>query len=268
MEEGLIRVPNELKDRRELMKSLILAFIGLRQPRVHLGDIGSELGVSLQAIHNYVKELIDEGLVKKKGRAEYVLTDKGAETALESINNIRRFSTKVAEALGKRMTWAAIAAEEIRKGEEVYLYMENGLLYASKSRKTGARAVAQADAEKGQDLPVTNIEGDIPGLERGEVVFICVPSAREGGTRKLDLDKLKEMLEKEDYDLIGAAGTAARAALNMLGIEPDLKFGVVDGAIMAALKGLKALVVITSPMLRRARNKAEQRGAEYRIEYV
>lgn len=94
MEEGPIRVPNELKDRRELMKSLILAFIGLRQPRVHLGDIGGELGVSLQAIHNYVKELIDEGLVEKKGRAEYVLTDKGAEKALESINNIRRFSAK------------------------------------------------------------------------------------------------------------------------------------------------------------------------------
>ncbi len=263
-----VSVPDELKDRRELMKTLILAYIGLKQPRVHLGDIGEELGVSLQAVHNYVKELIEEGYVEKKGRAEYVLTDKGAERALESVNNIRRFSTRVAEELGKQMTWAAIAAEDIEKGDTVYLYLEDGILYASKSKKTSAKAVAKADAKEGQDVPVTNIEGEIPGLERGEVVFVCIPSVREGGTRKIDKEKLRELLEEEDYDLIGAVGTVARAALNMMEVEPDLKFGVISGAIMAAMKGLRALVLVTSPMLRRAKEKAERRGVKYRIEYV
>ncbi|MHC1580619.1 DUF7839 domain-containing protein [Methanopyrus sp.] len=263
-----VSVPEELKDRRELMKTLILAYIGLKQPRVHLGEIGEELGVSLQAVHNYVKELVEEGYVEKRGRAEYALTNRGAERAMEAVNNIRRFSTRVAEELGRRMTWAAIAAEDIEEGDTVYLYMENGLLYASKSRKTTARAVAKADAKEGQDVPVTNIEGEIPGLERGEVVFVCVPSAREGGTRKADLEKLKRLVEEEDYDLIGAAGTTARAALNMLEVEPDLKFGVISGALIAAAKGMRVLVVLSSSMLHRAKRRADQRGVKYRIEYV
>ncbi|NPB02105.1 MAG: winged helix-turn-helix transcriptional regulator [Methanopyri archaeon] len=269
MVEELFRVPEELKDRRELMKTLILSMIGIRQPHVHLGEIGEELGVSLQAVHNYVKELIEEGLVEKRGRAEYRLTGKGAERAIEGINNIRRFTTRVAEALGKQLTWAAIAEDRINEGDEVYLYMKDGILYATKSRKTRARAVACADAEPGQDVPITNIEGDIPGLEYGEVILVCLPSVREGGTRRVDLDRLKEVLEEEEYDVIGAVGTVGKAALNMLGIEdPDLKFGVLEGAATAALKGLRALVLISSSMLNRAKRKMEERGVKYRVLYV
>lgn len=65
--------------------------------------------------------------------------------------------------------------------------MKDGLLFASEViTDKGAKGAAVADAKKGQDVSIRNIEGVIK-LEPAKVMIGKVLNVRDGGSRSTDL---------------------------------------------------------------------------------
>ena len=68
-----------------------------------------------------------------------------------------------------------------------------------------------------------------------------MPSIRRGGSRTVDLAKVKAFYEEFKPDRVGVMGAVGRAVLNKLGLKADIEFGISRAAAIAASRGLKRI---------------------------
>jgi putative transcriptional regulator len=223
--------------------------IAARQPYIQQKDIARRIGVTSQAISEYINEMEKDGWLSSDGRSRYRITKEGVNWVLKALRELQQYSASAERALTGITTWAAIAESDLRKGQEVGLIMKNGLLFATEYTGKGARGITTDKALKDQDIGISNIDG-IVELETRQVTILEVPDIQNGGSRDVNLKKFKQ--ETSGAKLIGAIGTEAIIALRRLNIEADYIYGVIQAAIEAARSGLPFAIVCTnseSPLL-------------------
>ena len=86
-----------LDDKRAATRFRILVEIADRQPAVSQGEIADVVGVTSQAVSEYIRELVEDGLVVKEGRSRYRVTNEGVDWLLRSATDVRRFADRVAD---------------------------------------------------------------------------------------------------------------------------------------------------------------------------
>ena len=158
--------------------------------------------------------------------------------------------------------WTAIAKEDVKEGQQVYLKMERGLLYASINEMTGASGTVISDAVAGDDVGVTSLRGLID-LENATITICKVPRIERGGSRKVDLERLKMLAGTKPY--IAAIGVEALIALRKIGISPNVMFGTNESVIEAAYHGLSSLVVSVDEQVSSLLNRLETENLEYEL---
>lgn len=185
------------KTKGELTQFQILAQIAERKPHLHQKDIADKLGITVQAVSENIKSLVDEGLVEtSEGHGDYRITKKGIDTVKEEVIDLREYADHVLEIMNKyKSVWPAIAREKLEKGDSVGLEMDGGVLYAT-THKTSAYAKVLSCAEKGEDVALTRLGGTI-GLKQGNVVIIKLPTMSQGGSRASDLDRIKSICKRK-----------------------------------------------------------------------
>ena len=232
-----------LENKRAATRFRILVEIADRQPAVSQGEIADSVGVTSQAVSEYIGELDEDGFVEKEGRSRYRITKEGVDWLLRAAGDVRRFADHVTEdVLGGLDEDAAIATGTIAEGETVTLSIENGLLHATPGETGPATGVATAAADPGEDVGVTAFEGIID-FEPGNVTVVQVPSIRSGGSRAVDVEGLAGRCERAD--LITCTGVEAIVALRGAEIEPDVSFAAGNVAAAAASRGVRVVVVTT-----------------------
>ena len=85
-----------LRSKRESTRFQILVEIAEHQPSIRQQEIAGKLGVTPQAISEYTREMVDEGLVTAHGRGRYEVTKSGIEWVLrhaEALESYARQST-------------------------------------------------------------------------------------------------------------------------------------------------------------------------------
>ena len=257
-----------LANKRTATRFRILVEIAERQPAVSQGEIAEAVGVTSQAVSEYIRELVDEGFVEKEGRSRYRVTNEGVDWLFQSATDVRRFVDHVTDdVLGNVQEDAYVATESIEQGEEVALTMADGLLHATPLGDAGttdedpaARGGATTAAEAGEAVGVTGFEGLID-LEPGHVSVIQVPSVRTGND--VDHDAIAE--RAADADIVTAAGVEAVATLRSAHVEPTTYFAPGDVAADAASRGLDAVVVATPDTLGRVTDPLRDAGVSYDV---
>lgn len=244
---------NLLRDKGELTKFQILFEISKRQPHVKQEEISNALGITVQAVSKHFKKLINEGLIEAGAeKANYRLTPRAIEKLQEGAKNLERYSNKIENGLKIEQIWPAIAAHRIKSGEEMGLIMQKGVLYAVATDHPDANAfgVVLNDAEPGEDLGFEYLRGKVK-IERGRVLIVKLPSIKDGGSRAVDIAKVKELHDEFEPDRIGVMGSVGRAVLNKLGLEADIEFGISSAVALAALRGLDVFVLVVGRMVNR-----------------
>jgi putative transcriptional regulator len=244
---------NLLRDKGEFTKFQILFEIVRRQPHVKQGDVGNALGITIQAVSKHFKKLIKEGLLEAgTEKANYRLTPKAIEKLHEGAKNLERYVSEIEDGIKIERIWPAIATQQTRAGEEVGLVMRDGVLYAVNPKNSDAEAfgIVTADAEPGEDLGFKYVKGKVK-LTQGRILIIKLPSIREGGSKAVDLDKVKRFYEKFKPDRIAVMGSVGRATLNKLKIKADIEFGISRAAPLAALRGLNVFALVVGRMVNR-----------------
>ncbi len=117
-----------LRDLRETTKLLILLEIVNNRPRA-LNSIAARLEITVQGASDYVRTMAQEDLVKKIG-GEYRATKKGVELLENRMFELKEFVDSSIKQLEIIDICGAIAGNNIRKDEEVGLFMEEGVLVA------------------------------------------------------------------------------------------------------------------------------------------
>ncbi|MDD3753828.1 MAG: winged helix-turn-helix transcriptional regulator [Methanobacterium sp.] len=256
------------KKKGELTKFQILAEIAKGQPHLRQKDIADELGITVQAVSENLKTLVDEGWVETgSGQSRYKITKRGIEKVKKGAVDLRKYSDQVLDTMNTyKSVWPAIALEDLSTGETVWLKMENGTLYAGKE-ESSAHAEVLHHTKKGEDVALINLNGIIE-LESGFVVIIKLPTINQGGSRACDLDQISEIIKKypEQFHRVGIMGTVSRAIVDKLGINADFEFATPQATIAASKRGLNILVFAVGKMSRSLTKKMDDEGISYVIE--
>lgn len=229
-----------LQDKSLSTKFRILVELAEGQPSIQQKDIASRLGVTPQAISQYIEKLIEDGWVVSDGRSKYRVTREGVNWILTILRELESYSALAERVVTNLTICTAVADCDLSQGQTVGLEMKSGLLLATRVVGKGAKGVAVSDAKKGEDVGISNVEG-IVELQTGKITILKVPGIQKGGSKRVDLAKLKE--EIGEAPLLGAAGIEALMALKRIDVTPQYFYGVKESTVEAARSGLSPVVV-------------------------
>lgn len=255
-------MPQVLRNKNMATRFQILVEIATNQPYIQQKDIAKRIGVSSQAVSEYISELEKDGWVSSDGRSRYRVTKEGVNWVLKALRELQQYSATAESALTNINTWAAIADKDFNQGEPVGLVMKNGLLFATTYSGKGAKGRTTSKASKGEDVGITDIE-DIVILDLGKITIMEIPDIQNGGSKNIDQNKLKRQLTYTE--LVGAIGIEAIVALRQVKKEPDYLYGVTTAAIEAARSGLSFTIVCTSSESPLLQQKLTEENIFYRI---
>ncbi|MBP1986946.1 DUF7839 domain-containing protein [Halolamina salifodinae] len=253
-----------LADKRTASRFRILAEIADRQPAVSQGEIADAVGVTSQAVSEYIRELVDDGLVEKEGRSRYRVTKEGVDWLFREAKSLRRYVDHVTDdVLESLQEDAAIAVEDIESGEAVSLSLQNGMLHATPGEAGPATGVATTGAEAGTDVGVTGFEGVID-MAPGTVVVYQIPPVRAGGSRGVDESALADLCAEADLTL--ASGVEAVVALRSVDHPPAVAAAAGEVAAEAARGGQDVVVAVTRDEVGRVTDALRDGDTEYVVE--
>jgi len=252
-----------LKSKRESSRFQILVEIAAHQPNMRQKEVADRLELTPQAISEYIKELVSDGLVTADGRMQYRITKEGVEWLLESAADLKQYARMVTEDIISHVSvWSTLAETDLHKGERVSLQMRSGLLYANKKEGIDATGVAISDAFASEDVGVSDLKGLI-SLDAGKIVLCKVPRIQAGGSRKVNMQLLKERISGKM--MVGALGIEAIVALRKSGREPDIIFGAGEASVEAAYHGIDSVIVSVDEQIPRILKRLESEELKYEL---
>jgi putative transcriptional regulator len=251
-----------LRNKNLSTKFQVLVEIAANQPNIQQRHIANRLGITSQAVSGYIKELVKDGWLTSDGRSRYRITREGMNWVLKAFRELRGYSTFVEKALTNITVCSAVAGCDLSQGQVVGLEMKEGLLFATDASEKTASGIAVSNASKGEDVGISNIEGIVP-LEIGEVTILRVPSIQRGGSRNVDIARLKKELNHKE--LVGTIGIEALIALRRTGIEPDYLYGVTEASIEAAHSGLSFCILCTDDDIPDLLKRLEEKNLSYKL---
>ncbi|MCZ7393354.1 MAG: winged helix-turn-helix transcriptional regulator [Candidatus Methanoperedens sp.] len=251
-----------LRSKKEITKFQILVEIAAHQPDVMQKEIAYKIGITPQAVSEYIKELVSDGFLYSDGRVRYRVTKKGVEWVLERAQELKKYARFVMEDVVSHISVAtAIATEGLDKGQKVSLWMENGLLYAGRGEGDVA-GITMSDAMEGEEVGVTDLKGMI-SLPEVNITICKIPRVERGGSRNVDYDILKKLSKGKPY--IAALGVEALISLRKINIAPNILFGAKESVVEAAFHGLSSLVVSVDEEIPSLLNRLESEGLNYEV---
>lgn len=252
-----------LQSKRNATRYQILVQVAEHQPAVSQQEIADAIGITAQAVSDYLRDLIEQGYVEKHGRGRYEITKEGVDWLISQTDELRGFVQHVAEeVIGQVDIETAIARTAISEGDTVTLTMQDGVLRAVSEGVGNATAVAVTSAEPGQDVGVTNFEGVLE-YDLGTVTIVAVPTVQNGGSTAVDPDEITPI--EDDHDLVAVAGTEALATARCLEIEPDIRYGSHNAVEEAATKGQSVLLVATTDELSSHTDRLREENIGYEV---
>ncbi len=251
-----------LRNKNLLTKFQILVELAANQPNIQQRDIARRLNITPQAISEYIKELIKEGLLTSEGRSRYKVTTEGVNRVLKALRELRSFSSFAAKAVANISVSAAMADCNLSQGQTVGLKMKDGLLFTTGTTGTGARGIVVSDAREDEDVGVSEIEG-IVELDIKKITILKVPDIQRGGSKSVDLSRLKK--EISNKGLVGAIGIEALVALRRIGAEPDCFYGVQEAVVEAAYTGVSSIVLCVDSQASYLLHRLEEENMGYEL---
>jgi putative transcriptional regulator len=183
----------------------------------------------------------DEDLVEVVNDT-YTATVKGVEVLFTYLANLENYLAEKKRRLGLMQLTTAIAGDDIRQGDTVWLFMEEGYLVARRNKQTTASATAVESALRGEDVAVRNVTGIID-LSPGHLSLFSLPPAGAGGSKTAPVTLIRERIASVRADKIGVMDAVGKALLLKLSLPCDFEFSPISTALELLQKGFDVLLL-------------------------
>lgn len=250
-----------LRNKNLTTRFQILVEIANGGPNIQQRDIAAELEITPQAVSDYISRLIEDKLLISEGRYSYRVTNEGVNWIIKTLKELNSYNSFIQRAVTNISICTALAESDLQKNRRVGIKMKNGLLYASTDTDSSSTGITVSKARSGEDVGITNIEGIVP-LQPGRVTIIRIPGIQRGGSRKADINRVKEYISNNQFTTF--LGIEAYATIQKAGIEAQ-RFGAVAAAIEATRSGLNALVFCVENETSDLIGRLEKEGVRYEL---
>ncbi len=142
-------------------------------------QIAEGVGITPQAVWDYLRKMEEEGTVVMKGRLP-TATVKGVDLLHRNLLSLKGFVDRSVSRLAIVASTDAIAAGPISKGDTVSLVMRDGLLFAVIGDDGSSVGTAQSDCRRWDMVTVSNLRG-VMEMDKGDLLLIEMLPARSGG---------------------------------------------------------------------------------------
>ncbi|MDW7990253.1 MAG: winged helix-turn-helix transcriptional regulator [Archaeoglobaceae archaeon] len=248
-----------LKERKETVQLLILTELMIN-PECNQRDISRKLNLTPQAISEYFKELTAEGFVKVVHRGYYEITKKGEEWLTKNLLDLHFFSEEMLKKIYSK-TIVAIASGDIEEGATVKYWFEDGFIFAKKDEK--GSGIALTSAKDGEDL-LLKPTGSFEAPQKGEVIVAKVPDVAEGGSRKVNIGMLSQLIRSRHRSIVVAIGVEALVSCRKARVEP-IFFGAKDVCVEASHHGCGVIVVCTESRVNDLMRTLIEEGLKFEV---
>jgi putative transcriptional regulator len=184
--------------------------------------------------------MLHENLIVKIN-GDYRLTQQGVEFLHKNMSELKSYVDNSIKGMTIINACTAIAGMDLAEGEAVGLVMEGGELVAKKAKTAKSQGVALYAVKSGEEVAIVDLDG-IVEFDYGTIILLELPSILLGGSRALDLKKVKNKIKTVEYDKLVVSDAIGKNLFNKLRIKPDIEFSPVPAAIEAAQKGLNVLL--------------------------
>jgi len=240
----------------------ILVAIAAGQPNIQQKSIAAGIGVTPQAVSEYVAELTRDGLLEAPGRSRYRVTKEGVNWIIRLSRELEGYCGQVNQAVTRMSVFAALADADLAAGQTVGLVMCDGLLCARRDASVGAIGVTTGAATAGTEVGIADLSG-IVTLEPGSVTLARIPTVDRGGSAAVNHKKLAT--DARGQAMIAAIGLEALVALRRAGITPAYFYGVTGAVIEAAQAGLNPFVACVADQVTALAQRLEKENLNYQI---
>lgn len=249
-----------LRNKNLATKFQILAEIANGSPNMQQRDIAAKLGVTPQAISDYMGQLQKDGLLILEGHSKHKITTAGVNWIIKELKELKSYSSFIVEAITNLSISTAVADSSLVKDQKIGLVMKDGLLYATARVGSGASGVACSDAQTDEDVGIKEIEGMVE-LAIGKVTILKIPGSQRGGSKAIDFKRLKRLVAGKQF--IGSMGIEALIALKKAKASNIYFFGVKEAAVESAQHGIHPLVACVEDEISSLINKLEEGNITY-----
>ncbi len=234
---------NVLLSRRDTIRLLILAELTINK-ECNQRDIAKKLNLTPQAISEHFKELVSEGFVRVIHKGYYEVTRRGEEWLTKNLLDLHIFSEDLLKKIYSKSI-VAIACGSISEGDRVYYWFSDGFVFARK--ESNGNGIAMTSANDSEEVLIKPT-GSFEPPAKGEIIVVKIPNVSEGGSRRVDLEKFRELVRNRPRSIVVAIGVEALIACRKIGIEP-IFFGAKEVCIEAAHHGSGVIVACTESMI-------------------
>lgn len=234
---------NVLLSRRDTIRLLILAELMVNR-ECNQRDIARKLKLTPQAISEHFKELINDRYIEVIHKGYYEVTKKGEEWMSKNLFDLHLFSEELLKKIYSKSI-VAISKGKIEKGDTIKYWFSSGFVFAEKSDDGNGVAITSAD--DGEDVLIKPT-GSFEPPAKGEIIIVKVPDVAEGGSRRVDLEKFKQLVKSRPTSIVVAIGIESLITCRKIRVEP-IFFGAKDVCIEAAHHGSDVIAVCTETMI-------------------
>ena len=224
-----------LRDLRRNTEMLILVRL-LEDPSSKMRDIAAEMGITVQAVSQYMSSMRKKGLVREQG-GKIRPTRKGMQNLQEHFTLLKGEVDAILRKIMVVDTCVAIAGKDISKGEKIGLVMEDGTLMAIPGVKAGSKGVAMESASVGDDVLVGHLEG-IVDMKLGDLLIVEAPSELSGGSKKANIARVRQQIERISPGLLAAGDVIGAALLAKATPEYVVVHAPVESSMSALTRGV------------------------------
>jgi putative transcriptional regulator len=224
-----------LRDLKRNTELLILVHI-LESPSPRLKDIADKLGITVQAVSQYVAAMRREALLREYS-GKLRPTRKGMQLLQEHFGKLKEEIDAVLRRIRVIDRCVAIAGKRIEKGEKVGLIMEDGILMAFPNQKSASTGRAIEGADDGDDVLVGELEG-IVDLELGKLLVLEAPSEVDGGSKSANVVRARDKVEEFSPGLLVAGDPVGAALLMKASGEMFTIHAPIESSMSALSKGV------------------------------